>query len=151
MSLRHPVPTHPQSPDTHPVTSLTTPIPLSLAIDSTPNPATKTSPTPKNIHTHVQTFKHTHTHTTITIFSDFLLYESCDGIGTGWRRLIGCLQLQVIFRKRATDYRALLRKMTCNLRHPMSLRHPAHTLHMDITTSYIYFLHTFWDSYIWTF
>jgi len=31
---------------------------------------------------------------------------------TGWRRPIGCLQLQVIFRKRATNYRALLRKMT---------------------------------------
>jgi len=33
-------------------------------------------------------------------------------LGTGWRRLIGCLKLQVIFRKRATDYRALLRKIT---------------------------------------
>ena len=32
---------------------------------------------------------------------------------TGWRRPIGCLQLQVIFCTRATDYRALLRKMTC--------------------------------------
>jgi len=31
---------------------------------------------------------------------------------TGWRRLIGCLKLQVIFRKRATKYRALWRKMT---------------------------------------
>ena len=31
---------------------------------------------------------------------------------TGRRRLIGCLILQVIFRKRATNYRALLRKMT---------------------------------------
>ena len=32
--------------------------------------------------------------------------------GTGWRRLIGCLQLQFIFRKRATNCMALLRKMT---------------------------------------
>jgi len=32
---------------------------------------------------------------------------------TGWRRPIGCLELHVIFRKRATYYRALLRKMTC--------------------------------------
>ena len=32
--------------------------------------------------------------------------------GTGWRRPIGCLRLQVIFRKRATKYRALLWKMT---------------------------------------
>jgi len=31
---------------------------------------------------------------------------------TGWRRPIGCLKLQFIFRKRATNYRALLRKMT---------------------------------------
>jgi len=31
---------------------------------------------------------------------------------TGWRRLIGCLKLQVIFRKRTTNYMALLRKMT---------------------------------------
>ena len=30
----------------------------------------------------------------------------------GWQRLIRCLKLQVIFRKRATRYRALLRKMT---------------------------------------
>ena len=32
---------------------------------------------------------------------------------TGWRRPIGCLKLQVIFRKRATIYRVVLRKMTC--------------------------------------
>ena len=32
--------------------------------------------------------------------------------GTGWRRLIRGLNLEVIFRKRATNYRALLRKMT---------------------------------------
>ena len=31
---------------------------------------------------------------------------------TGWPRPIRCLKLQVIFRKRATNYRALLRKMT---------------------------------------
>ena len=31
---------------------------------------------------------------------------------TGWRRLIGSLKLQVIFRKRATNYRALLWKIT---------------------------------------
>ena len=44
---------------------------------------------------------------------------------TGWRRLIGCLKLQVIFRKKATNYRALLRKMTYeDRRHPMGRRHP---------------------------
>jgi len=31
----------------------------------------------------------------------------------GWRRLIGCLKLQVTFCKRATNNRALLREMTC--------------------------------------
>ena len=31
---------------------------------------------------------------------------------TGWRRCIGCLKLQVSFRKRAIIHRALLRKMT---------------------------------------
>jgi len=36
----------------------------------------------------------------------------------GWRRLIGCLKLQVIFCKRATKYRALLRKMTCKDKAP---------------------------------
>jgi len=31
---------------------------------------------------------------------------------TGWRRLIGSPKLQIIFHKRATKYRALLRKMS---------------------------------------
>jgi len=33
-------------------------------------------------------------------------------LGTGWRRLIGSPKLQIIFHKRATKYRSLLRKMT---------------------------------------
>ena len=37
----------------------------------------------------------------------------CKIMSTGWQRLIGCLDLQVIFRQRATNHRALLRKMTC--------------------------------------
>jgi len=32
---------------------------------------------------------------------------------TGWRKLAGCLKLQVICYNRATNYRALLRTMTC--------------------------------------
>jgi len=39
------------------------------------------------------------------------LYSHC--IRTQWRRVIKCLKLQVIFRKRATVYRALSQKMTC--------------------------------------
>ena len=33
-------------------------------------------------------------------------------ITTGWRRLMGSPKLQIIFHKRATKYRSLLRKMT---------------------------------------
>jgi len=33
-------------------------------------------------------------------------------VGKGWRRLIGCLKLQVICHKPATNYRVLLRKIT---------------------------------------
>jgi len=33
--------------------------------------------------------------------------------GTGWQRCIGCLKLKISFRKRANNYRALLRKLTC--------------------------------------
>jgi len=45
--------------------------------------------------------------------------------GTGWRRVIwDASSLWVSFRKRSLQLVALLRKMTCNLRHPMSLCHP---------------------------
>jgi len=40
------------------------------------------------------------------------LYFNSSNINTGWRRLIGSPKLQLIFHKRATKYRALLRKMT---------------------------------------
>ena len=40
-------------------------------------------------------------------------HKTCGAIvTTGWWRPIGCVKLQVSFRKRATNYRALLRKMT---------------------------------------
>ena len=35
----------------------------------------------------------------------------CASMDTGWRRLIGSPKLQIIFHKRATKYRSLLRKM----------------------------------------
>ena len=54
------------------------------------------------IHTCINIYKYTHAHTHI------------HGYGyTGWRRCIGCLNLHVIFRKRATNSGDLLRKMTC--------------------------------------
>jgi len=42
---------------------------------------------------------------------------------TGWRRPIRCLKLQVISCKRASNYRALLRKMTYKDKASMGLRH----------------------------
>jgi len=46
----------------------------------------------------------------------YVWHNSCTGVTwllhTGWRTSIGCLKLQVIFCKRATNYRALLRKVT---------------------------------------
>ena len=80
---------------------------------------------------------------------------------TGWRRLIGCLQLQVIFRKRATNYRNLLRKWPMKIRHLMTLRHPVRCIHMcDMPYSYVwhgsfiyltYLIHTcdMTHSYLW--
>jgi len=48
------------------------------------------------------------------VFSGSLLIVATHKHGTtiGWRRPIGWLNLQVIFRKRATSYRVLLRKMS---------------------------------------
>ena len=43
-------------------------------------------------------------------------------VATGWRR--PALSSQVIFRNRALQLVALLRKTTCNLKHPMGLHHP---------------------------
>jgi len=43
--------------------------------------------------------------------------------------------------KSATKYRSLLRKMTCNLRHPMGLGHPVPStvyLYMPMNTSTVY-------------
>ena len=37
--------------------------------------------------------------------------ENAKILATGWRRLIGSLKLQIIFHKRATKHRSLLRKM----------------------------------------
>ena len=47
----------------------------------------------------------------IQIISRFCATLSALGC-TGWRKLTGCLKSQVIFRKRATNSRALLLKMT---------------------------------------
>jgi len=56
---------------------------------------------------------------------------TCVQMYTGWRRLIGCLELQVIFRKRATNYRALLRKMTYESKAPYDTTPPCTDVHQS--------------------
>ena len=57
---------------------------------------------------------------------------------TGWRRPIGCLKLQVMFRKRATNYRALLQKMTFKDKASYGLRHYAYNLPAYYRMPYLY-------------
>ena len=56
--------------------------------------------------THCSTLQHTATH------CNTLQHTTTQQHTTGWRRPIESFELQVIFCKRATSYRALLRKMT---------------------------------------
>ena len=66
------------------------------------------------------------------VYGGCLISNSPTHHGTGWRRVIlqggvesqDALSLQVVFREKALDIVALLREMTCNLRHPMGLCHP---------------------------
>ena len=44
------------------------------------------------------------------------------------------LSLQVVFRKRALELVALLRKITCNFRHPMGLRHPVRWVSVEMVS-----------------
>ena len=68
---------------------------------------------------------------------------------TGLRRPIGCLKLQIIFRKRAINYRAFVRKMTCKDKAffesappCISLTHLSHTLWSHILAKPKYPSHT---------
>ena len=79
---------------------------------------------------------------------------------TGWRRLIGCLKLQVIFRKRATNHRALLQKMTyedkasydstphCNMDACTMIMTHTHGSWLDTHTWHIHMTHTH-GTYTW--
>ena len=55
---------------------------------------------------------YTHRHATSTDLLPDSAISTVDITGTRWRRLIGSPKLQIIFHKRATKYRSLLRKMT---------------------------------------
>jgi len=46
------------------------------------------------------------------IYVVYIISYYVNNMSTGWRKLIGCRKLQVIFHKRATNNRALLRKIT---------------------------------------
>jgi len=55
----------------------------------------------------------TFAHSVHSVFNTHVYDSMCVcALYTGWRRPITCLELQVIFRKRATNYRALLPKIT---------------------------------------
>ena len=74
---------------------------------------THTQPAAVRPHAHATTppsYAHIHTHTYENPIHP--LHKILTTSPTGWRKCIGCLKLQVSFRKRATNYRALLRKMT---------------------------------------
>ena len=56
---------------------------------------------------------------------------------TGWQRLVECLKLQVIFRKRATNYRSLLRKMTCEDKASYGSSPPCSTYHWGMPMRHV--------------
>jgi len=73
----------------------------------------------------------THPCTSRTLYTCTSIYISTTQLGK--QRPIG----QVIFRKRALQLLALLREMTCNLRHSMGLRLPVSHVHYTHTSIYI--------------
>ena len=65
-----------------------------------------------SVHNTTHRERETQVYTTPLIERDTSVHNNTHTQDTGWRRPVGCLELQDIFRKRATNYRALLRKMT---------------------------------------
>jgi len=78
-----------------------------------------------NLVLHISPLSFSHFTCTIHMYnSHFTMYNSLvQHPITGWRLLIGSPKLQIIFHKRASKYRSLLRKMTYKIRDPLSLRH----------------------------
>ena len=109
------------------------------------------------IHTRLDSFIRDVTHSYVTwlihMWHEKLTWEtdivlSCSA--TGWRRPIGCLELQVIFRKRATNDRALLRKITyedmASYGTSTACRAPCNC---DVTHSYVTCLIHMWHNSCW--
>jgi len=96
------------------------------------------------MHTYENTLVRIPTHIQEKTLLHVPLY-SWQGIYTGWRRLIGSLKLQIIFHKRATKYRSLLRKMTYKDKGSYESSPPCTYIRIMITYVYIY-LHI----YTWT-
>jgi len=75
--------------------------------------------------------------------NDLQLKASCDPTlsciprleGTEWQRPRGCLKLQVIFRKKCPNYRALLRKMTYKDKASYGSRDPVEVLQHTVEIS----------------
>jgi len=59
----------------------------------------------------------------------YLWHDSSTYDDTGWRRPTRCLKLQIIFGKRATNYRALLRKITYKDKASYAFSPPCNTLY----------------------
>jgi len=94
----------------------------------------------------LQTYSQRHTIFYSLIYICICIYlYICDSQGhtTGWRRPIGCLKLQDSFRKRATNYRAVLREMT--FKDKVSDGSSPHIICLSLTYSLIYiciFIHS---------
>jgi len=90
------------------------------------------------------------------IFTSYLYLCPHPARNTGWGRLIGCLKLQVIFRKRATNYRALVRKMTyedkasCDSTPPCTQQSPHYQgeSYVLIVCIYINFFIFYWNLHL---
>ena len=97
----------------------------------------------RDIYSYTEIFLHLHTYIHIYI------QRECVRGDTGWRRLIESPKLQIIFHKRATKYRSLLRKMTYKDKGSYESSPPC-TKDMQ---KYIYLLmcvHIYRDTYLYT-
>jgi len=76
-----------------------------------------------------------------TVYISFVstpIYLSCSHrASAGWRRLIGSLKLQIIFHKRATKYRSLLRKITHKDKASYDSTPPCNSVYIHVYRVYV--------------